>query len=66
VLQIHRRITAPGALEWSERCRAMLGGLCPQYAFGGLADRCFPIWPRRPVKFSTAVENPVESKGTTA
>jgi hypothetical protein len=45
VLQIHRRISAPAALSWSERCRAMFGGLYPQYAFGDLADRCFPIWP---------------------
>ena len=49
VLQIHRRISAPDALAWSERCRALFGGLYPQYAFGQLADRCFPIWPRRPV-----------------
>jgi Icc protein len=41
VLQIHRRISTPGALAWSERCRALFWGLYPGYAFGGLADRCF-------------------------
>jgi predicted phosphodiesterase len=66
VLQVHRRIAAPGALAWSERCRALFGGLYPQYAFGGLADRCFPVWPRTSRQFSTAVDNPVESRGTMA
>ena len=46
VLQVHRRISTPDALEWTERTRAMFGGLYPSYAFGELADRCFPIWPR--------------------
>jgi 3',5'-cyclic-AMP phosphodiesterase len=46
VLQVHRRISTPDALEWTERTRAMFGGLYPAYAFGELADRCFPIWPR--------------------
>jgi Icc protein len=43
ILQIHHRISTPEALRWSERCRAMLGGLYPEYAFGGLGDRCLPI-----------------------
>jgi hypothetical protein len=43
ILQIHRRIAEPKALAWSERCRSMLAGLYPQYAFGGLPDRCFAI-----------------------
>ncbi len=43
ILQIHRRIARPEALAWSERCRAMLAGLYPQYAFGGLPDRCFAV-----------------------
>ena len=43
ILQVHRRIPTPEALAWSERCRAMLGGFYPQYAFGLLADRCFPV-----------------------
>ena len=46
VLQVHRRISTPDALEWTERTRAMFGGLYPMYAFGELGDRCFPIWPR--------------------
>lgn len=47
VLQVHRRISAPAALDWSERCRAMVKGLYPAYALGSVADRCFPLWPRR-------------------
>ena len=46
ILQIHRRIASPAALAWSESCRAMVDGLYPAYAFGSVADRCFPIWPR--------------------
>jgi 3',5'-cyclic-AMP phosphodiesterase len=46
VLQVHRRIASPEALSWSERTRAMFGGAYGEYAFGGLSDRCFPIWPR--------------------
>ncbi|HEX2042110.1 MAG TPA: metallophosphoesterase [Acidimicrobiales bacterium] len=47
VLQVFRRISAPDALDWSERTRAMFGGLYPAYSFGTIDDRCFPIWPRR-------------------
>jgi Icc protein len=47
ILQIHHRISSPEALDWTERTRAMFGGLYPRYAFGTLDDRCFPIWPRR-------------------
>lgn len=46
VLQIHRRISAPGALRWSERCRALVGGWYPTYALGRLEDRCRVLWPR--------------------
>ncbi|HEY8544391.1 MAG TPA: metallophosphoesterase [Acidimicrobiales bacterium] len=46
VLQVFRRISAPEALAWSEKTRDMFGGLYGDYAFGGLADRCFPILPR--------------------
>jgi predicted phosphodiesterase len=46
VLQIHRRISTPDALDWTERTRVMFGGLYPQYAFGSLEDRCFAITPR--------------------
>ena len=43
---MHRRISSPEALDWTERTRAMFGGLYPQYAFGALEDRCFLIEPR--------------------
>jgi Icc protein len=46
VLQVHRRISSPAALAWSELCRTLYWGLYPGYAFGQLADRCFPILPR--------------------
>jgi 3',5'-cyclic AMP phosphodiesterase CpdA len=48
ILQVHRRVSSAEALEWTDRTRAMFGGLYPTYAFGALADRCFPIWPRPP------------------
>jgi 3',5'-cyclic-AMP phosphodiesterase len=48
VLQIHHRITAPAALQWSERCRALFFGLYPKYAFGTMSDRCFPVALRNP------------------
>jgi Icc protein len=47
ILQVHRRLSTPEALSWSERCRALYDGVYPAYAFGTLADRCFPIHPRR-------------------
>jgi len=43
VLQIHRRLSTPEALTWSERCRALFDGAYPWYAFGELADRCFGL-----------------------
>ncbi len=43
VLQVFRRISAPDALAWSHKTRDMYGGLYEMYAFGSLADRCFPI-----------------------
>jgi 3',5'-cyclic AMP phosphodiesterase CpdA len=46
ILQVFRRISAPEALDWSERTRSMFGGLYPAYSFGAIEDRCFPIWPR--------------------
>lgn len=46
VLQVFRRISAPEALAWTERTRAMFGGMYPSYSFGGLDDRCLAIWPR--------------------
>jgi 3',5'-cyclic AMP phosphodiesterase CpdA len=46
ILQVSHRIATPDALAWSEQCRAMVYGYYPTYAFGEIADRCFPIWPR--------------------
>ncbi len=43
ILQIHRRISSPEALEWSDRTRAMFDGAYFDYAFGDLTDRCFAI-----------------------
>jgi predicted phosphodiesterase len=46
ILQVHRRISSPEALDWTDRTRAMFGGLYPLYSFGALTDRCFVIRPR--------------------
>ncbi len=46
VLAIHRRISSPEALAWSEKTRDMYGGTYFEYAFGDLDDRCYAIWPR--------------------
>lgn len=43
ILALHRRVSTPDALAWTERTRAMFGGLYPQYSFGELEDRCLPI-----------------------
>lgn len=43
VLQVHRRISTPEALDWSERTRGMFGGHYPQYSFGRLHERCFAL-----------------------
>ncbi len=48
VLQVHRRLSSPAALAWSEKCRALFWGMYPTYALGRLEDRCFPILPRIP------------------
>jgi 3',5'-cyclic AMP phosphodiesterase CpdA len=47
VLQVHRRLSTPEALGWSERCRALYEGLYTEYAFGNLSDRCFALPPAR-------------------
>jgi 3',5'-cyclic AMP phosphodiesterase CpdA len=47
IVQIHRRISTPEALDWSDRTRAMFGGAYPVYSFGDLADRCFEVPLRR-------------------
>ncbi|MGH2684810.1 MAG: metallophosphoesterase family protein, partial [Actinomycetota bacterium] len=46
ILQIHRRISTPEALVWSEKSRGMYGGAYYDYAFGRLEDRCFVVSPR--------------------
>lgn len=46
VLQLVHRIRRPDALKWTERTRAMFGGLYPQFSFGRLEDRCFLVPPR--------------------
>jgi 3',5'-cyclic-AMP phosphodiesterase len=43
ILQIHRRISTPEALAWTERTRGMFAGTYSDYAFGALSDRCFAI-----------------------
>jgi predicted phosphodiesterase len=43
VLQVHRRISTPEALAWSEQTRHMYGGAYADYAFGSLEDRCFAM-----------------------
>ena len=43
ILQVHRRISTPAALAWTERTRGMFDGGYPDYALGRLQDRCFAI-----------------------
>ncbi len=43
VLQVHRRISTPEALAWTERTRHMYGGLYQGYALGHLHERCFAL-----------------------
>ncbi len=43
ILQVVHRIAEPEALEWTERTRAMFGGMYPQYSFGEMKDRCFRV-----------------------
>ncbi|MCU1500671.1 MAG: hypothetical protein JWM12_25 [Ilumatobacteraceae bacterium] len=46
VMQVAHRISSPGALSWSERCRhlyADFGMDYEAYALGELSDRCFTI-----------------------
>jgi predicted phosphodiesterase len=39
--QVMRRISAPDALSWSERCRAMIQGIYRDLVLGRITDRCF-------------------------
>jgi 3',5'-cyclic-AMP phosphodiesterase len=43
ILQVHRRIGHPEALEWSEKTRGLYAGIFGDYAFGSLEDRCFVV-----------------------
>jgi 3',5'-cyclic-AMP phosphodiesterase len=43
VLHIHRRISTPEALAWSEKTRHMYAGAYAAYAFGKLGDRAFAM-----------------------
>jgi hypothetical protein len=45
VLQVHRRISSPEALAWSEQTRDMYAGTYAAYALGSLEDRCFAMLP---------------------
>lgn len=47
VMQVHRRISTPEALAWTEQTRHMFGGTYFGYAFGALEERCFLV-PTRP------------------
>jgi predicted phosphodiesterase len=42
--QVMRRIAAPAALEWSERCRHMIQGIYRDLVLGSVSDRCFTQW----------------------
>jgi len=43
VLQVHRRISTPEALAWTEQTRHMFAGVYADYAFGALDERCFAM-----------------------
>ena len=43
VLQVHRRISSPEALAWTEQTRHLYAGTYFDYSFGDLGDRCFAI-----------------------
>jgi 3',5'-cyclic-AMP phosphodiesterase len=43
ILHIHRRISTPEALAWTEKTRHMFAGAYAEYAFGSLGDRSFAM-----------------------
>ncbi len=43
VLQVHRRISTPEALAWTEQTRNMYAGTYAAYALGALDERCFAM-----------------------
>jgi len=49
ILQVHRRVSSPEALDWTDRTRAMFHGAYAAYSFGELADRCFGFASHRPL-----------------
>lgn len=46
--QVFHRISTPDALVWTEKTRAMFGGMYFGYSFGDLGDRCFTVPAHRP------------------
>ena len=45
ILQVHRRISTPEALDWSEQTRHMIADMYAGYALGALEERCFAMRP---------------------
>lgn len=43
VLQVHRRVSSPEALAWTEQTRHLYADTFFDYSFGDLGDRCFAI-----------------------
>lgn len=43
IRQSVRRIATPGAIEWTERTRSVLGGIWPRWSQGRLDDRCVDV-----------------------
>ncbi len=41
--QVMRRMTAPDAFAWSERCRAMIQGIYRDLVLGSIRSRCFTV-----------------------
>ena len=39
--QVMRRVTAPAAFDWAERCRSMIQGIYGELVLGPLEHRCF-------------------------
>ncbi|MBA2608366.1 MAG: metallophosphoesterase [Actinobacteria bacterium] len=43
ILQVMHRISSAEAVDWTDRTRAMFGGLYAGYSFGEMKDRCFQV-----------------------
>jgi predicted phosphodiesterase len=39
--QVMRRVLAPAAFDWAERCRSMIQGVYGELVLGGIEHRCF-------------------------